>query len=63
MLTAWDSSADKVTGLGDRVLELTRKEALLLETLLRAAGRSCSKAELLEASAASMRDVGEETTD
>ncbi len=51
------------TGLspGDSVLELTRKEALLQETLLRVAGRSCSKAELLETSAASMRDVGEET--
>ncbi|MCS5690497.1 response regulator transcription factor [Cyanobium sp. FGCU-6] len=113
MLTAWDSSADRVTGLdegaddyvvkpfdpdvlrarvrallrrssrplttelnwgsvrltpgdtrlslGDGELELTRKEALLLETLLRAAGRSCSKAELLEASAAGTRDVGEET--
>ena len=113
MLTAWDSSADKVTGLeegaddyvvkpfdpdvlrarvrallrrsnrplttelswgsvsltpgdtrlnlGERELELTRKEALLLETLLRAAGRSCSKTELLEASAAGSREVGEET--
>ncbi|MFN9871958.1 MAG: response regulator transcription factor [Cyanobacteriota bacterium] len=113
MLTAWDSSADKVTGLdvgaddyvvkpfdpgvlrarvrallrrssrplttalswgsvrltpgdtrlnlGERELELTRKEALLLETLLRAAGRSCSKTELLEASAAGTREVGEET--
>ena len=113
MLTAWDSSADKVTGLdvgaddyvvkpfdpgvlrarvrallrrssrplttalswgsvrltpgdtrlnlGEQELELTRKEALLLETLLRAAGRSCSKTELLEASAAGSREVGEET--
>jgi DNA-binding response OmpR family regulator len=42
-------------------LELTRKEALLLETLLRAGGHSCSKAQLLDASADGRRDVGEET--
>jgi len=41
--------------------ELTRKEALLLEALLRAEGLSCSKAQLLEASADGRRDVGEET--
>ena len=42
-------------------LDLTRKEALLLETLLRAGGHSCSKAQLLDASADGRRDVGEET--
>ena len=42
-------------------LELTRKEALLLETLLRAGGCSCSKAQLLDASADGRRDVGEDT--
>jgi two-component system OmpR family response regulator len=47
--------------LGSRQLELTRKEALLLETLLRAGGLSCSKAQLLDASADGRRDVGEET--
>lgn len=47
--------------LGERSLELTRKEALLLETLLRAGGQSCSKAQLLDASADGRRDVGEET--
>jgi DNA-binding response OmpR family regulator len=52
---------DTRLNLGERELELTRKEALLLETLLRAAGRSCSKTELLEASAAGSREVGEET--
>mgnify|MGYP003331984504 CR=1 FL=1 len=41
-------------------LELTRKEALLLETLLRAGGHSCSKAQLLDASADGRRlDGGE----
>ena len=47
--------------LGDSGLELTRKEALLLETLLRSGGQSCSKAQLLDASADGRRDVGEET--
>jgi DNA-binding response OmpR family regulator len=47
--------------LGPRRLELTRKEALLLEALLRAGGLSCSKAQLLDASADGRRDVGEET--
>ena len=47
--------------LADASLELTRKEALLLETLLRAGGHSCSKAQLLDASADGRRDVGEET--
>lgn len=47
--------------LGAQRLELTRKEALLLEALLRAGGLSCSKAHLLEASADGRRDVGEET--
>ena len=42
-------------------LELTRKESLLLETLLRAGGHSCSKGQLLDASADGRRDVGEET--
>jgi DNA-binding response OmpR family regulator len=47
--------------LDGRELELTRKEALLLEALLRAGGHSCSKAQLLDASADGRRDVGEET--
>ena len=47
--------------LGPRQLELTRKEALLLETLLRAGGLSCSKTQLLDASADGRREVGEET--
>lgn len=47
--------------IGDRSIELTRKEALLLETLLRAEGRSCSKGQLLDASAIGARAVGEET--
>ena len=34
---------------------------LLLETLLRAAGLSCSKLQLLDASADGRRDVGEDT--
>jgi DNA-binding response OmpR family regulator len=47
--------------LAGRRLELTRKEALLLEALLRAQGQSCSKAGLLDASSDGRRDVGEET--
>jgi two-component system OmpR family response regulator len=47
--------------LGPISLELTRKEALLLETLLRAGGHCCSKAQLLDASADGRREVGEET--
>ena len=47
--------------IGQRWLDLTRKEALLLEMLLRADGRSCSKAQLLEGSAAGPRQAGEET--
>lgn len=47
--------------LGASSLELTRKEALLLETLLRAGGHCCSKAQLLDASADGRRAVGEET--
>jgi len=47
--------------LGGASLELTRKEALLLETLLRAGGQSCSKGQLLDASADGRRDVGEDT--
>jgi DNA-binding response OmpR family regulator len=50
-----------VLQLGPRRLELTRKEALLLETLLRAGGLSCSKAQLLDASADGRRAVGEDT--
>jgi DNA-binding response OmpR family regulator len=46
---------------GTQPLEITRKEALLLETLLRAAGLSCSKLQLLDASADGRRDVGEDT--
>ena len=46
---------------GAQPLELTRKEALLLETLLRAAGLSCSKLQLLDASADGRREVGEDT--
>jgi DNA-binding response OmpR family regulator len=47
--------------VGEGSLELTCKEALLLETLLRAAGQSCSKGQLLDASADGRREVGEET--
>jgi len=47
--------------IGEKVLDLTRKEALLLETLLRAEGRSCSKGQLLDASSTGPREVGEET--
>lgn len=47
--------------LGTGSLELTRKEALLLETLLRAGGQSCSKGQLLDASADGRREVGEDT--
>jgi two-component system OmpR family response regulator len=47
--------------LAGKPLELTRKEALLLETLLRAQGQSCSKGQLLDASADGRRDVGEDT--
>jgi DNA-binding response OmpR family regulator len=42
-------------------LTLTRKEALLIETLLRAQGAACTKAELLSASGGGRREVGEET--
>jgi DNA-binding response OmpR family regulator len=47
--------------IGEQLLELTRKEALLLETLLRAQGLASSKAELLQASSDGRRDAGEET--
>ncbi len=47
--------------LAGQSLELTRKEALLLETLLRAQGRSCSKGLLLDASSDGRREVGEDT--
>ena len=47
--------------LAGRRVELTRKEALLLEALLRAQGQSCSKGWLLDASSDGRRDVGEET--
>ena len=47
--------------IGPTSLELTRKEALLLETLLRAGGHCCSKGQLLDASADGRREVGEET--
>mgnify|MGYP002654569167 CR=1 FL=1 len=42
-------------------LELTRKEALLLEQLLRARGLSCSKAQLLHGCGDGRREVGEDT--
>ncbi|WP_411876227.1 response regulator transcription factor [Vulcanococcus limneticus] len=42
-------------------LELTRKEALLLELLLRAQGSSCSKAQLLHGSGDGRREVGEDS--
>lgn len=41
-------------------LDLTRKEALVLEQLLRAAGACVSKAELLHGSGDGRRDVGED---
>lgn len=41
--------------------ELTRKEALLLELLLRAQGSSCSKAQLLHGSGDGRRAVGEDS--
>lgn len=44
----------------DVVVELTPKEALLLEQLLRAAGASVSKAELLHGSGDGRREVGED---
>lgn len=44
-----------------RGVELTRKEALLLEELLRARGLSCSKAQLLHGCGDGRRDVGEDT--
>jgi DNA-binding response OmpR family regulator len=47
--------------IGERSLTLTRKEALLIETLLRAQGAPCSKADLLNASGGGRREVGEET--
>ena len=47
--------------LAGRRVELTHKEALLLEALLRAQGQSCSKGWLLDASSDGRRDVGEET--
>ncbi len=47
--------------IGAERLELTRKEALLLETLLRAGGESCSKSSLLDESSTGRREVGEET--
>ena len=47
--------------IGDHSLTLTRKEALLLETLRRAQGGACTKAELLGASGGGRREVGEET--
>lgn len=42
-------------------LAITRKEALLLELLLRRQGQCCSKNELLLGSSASCREVGEAT--
>ena len=44
-----------------REVELTRKEALLLEQLLRARGLSCSKSELLHGCGDGRREVGEDT--
>ena len=47
--------------IGEHMLTLTRKEALMIETLLRAQGAACTKAELLSASGGGRREVGEET--
>ncbi|MFN5117737.1 MAG: response regulator transcription factor [Cyanobacteriota bacterium] len=47
--------------VGETWLDLTRKEALLLECLLRAQGQSCSKSQLLDASSSGPREVGEDT--
>ena len=47
--------------IDDRSQRLTRKEALLLEQLLRAQGESCSKARLLHGCGDGRREVGEET--
>ncbi|MFN7677832.1 MAG: response regulator transcription factor, partial [Cyanobacteriota bacterium] len=46
--------------LGDSGLELTRKEALLLEQLLRSGGDSLSKGELLHGIGDGRREVGED---
>lgn len=53
-------SGDTTLMVGGRGLELTRKEALLLERLLRADGGCCSKAELLHACGDGRREVGED---
>ena len=50
-------TAPRVNG---QALELTRKEALLLELLLRAQGGSLSKAELLHGCGDGRREVGED---
>ena len=47
--------------LAGQSLDLTRKEALVLETRLRAQGRSCTKGLLLDASSDGRREVGEDT--
>ena len=47
--------------LGGRSLELTRKEALLLELLVTARGQCRSKAQLLHGCGDGRREVGEET--
>jgi DNA-binding response OmpR family regulator len=47
--------------IGGHSHDITRKEALLLELLLRRGGQTCSKIELLNGSSDGRRDVGEET--
>jgi DNA-binding response OmpR family regulator len=47
--------------IGGHAVELTRKEALLLEQLLRARGLSCSKSALLHGCGDGRREVGEDT--
>lgn len=51
---------DTTALLNGQPLELTRKEALLLEQLLQAAGGCCSKGQLLHGCGDGRRDVGED---
>ncbi len=53
-------SGDATAYVDGEAVELTRKEALLLELLLRAQGCSCSKAQLLRGCSDSHRDGGDD---
>ena len=51
---------NSVAHLGDRPVELTRKEALILEQLIRAQGGACSKDDLLDGCDDGRRVVGDD---